>query len=320
MKKRSASIIFILLICAMLSYPANAQSQVVIADVYQGTIFVDGEIAQIDDQKNHCILPLSYKDSVYVPYEALGSWLGVDVAWNDNQNMISLGITALPNYHVILANYSLEASFDKGKIQCEYDTPITVNYGGRSVNCYNNQGDALPALKYKNMIYLPIRPIAELIGKEIVWVKSDSTQSIYISRPFTSDEITQGKLFLAESFQLLNSASEIAKEMNQTEWKNGKDYNMKAQEMLATLQDVISKMRELKWVDSNFAESHYRLYQGNLDKILDAVTTFDTSLGRGQNFSRIIVEDASKMDTICYLDQHLRPQLIMINQVLNKLP
>lgn len=137
-------------------------------------IVVDGVNQNLFNSAGQPVYPLVYNNSTYLPLRAMGELMNKNVNWDEANLTASLEgtRTTAPSSGRVTA-----ASQQYVNAQLRPDFTIVMDGVRRSFS--NSDGTTIYPLLYNGSVYLPLRAIGELMGKNVDWDGRTSTISIY---------------------------------------------------------------------------------------------------------------------------------------------
>ncbi len=174
------------------------------------SIYVDDTVVDVWNQEDYqAELPV-YNGTIYMPMRTAELWLGASVEWDEENARLAIGLRkTLPLYipvgtapfekrwtEELLAQRDLER--EQG-VEVELRPDITVEVDGREWLMTNAAGETVYPLTLRGELYLPIRNVAQLCGKTILWLPDPiwGTEHLYLYDP-----PTQGQLDYAAEYSL----------------------------------------------------------------------------------------------------------------------
>jgi len=125
----------------------DSAAEGVVMKVNRNVALLDGKLTKVD-AANTNVTPFVYEGSTLVPVRFLAESLGAKVDWNDRTNMVTITKSA----------------------DNTNDTVITLVIGEKTMKV-NGEAREIPmaALVFDNRTFLPLRTIAEAMGKTVSW-------------------------------------------------------------------------------------------------------------------------------------------------------
>ena len=172
-----------LALCLTLAWtlPAHAAQTVGGSMWSDGFIYVDEIPVYFINEQGEEAYAIVYNGSVYIPLQSAGEWLGGTSAWDAASQTVTLTRGENPTYYSIndglpeLPTSEQWAQIEQYRKDVENGidlTPLpeaTVLLDGEAVAFADARGSVLCPLLFREMIYLPIRGLGELCGKQVLW-------------------------------------------------------------------------------------------------------------------------------------------------------
>lgn len=189
---------------------ASAQ-EMVIADLWNGEgVMVEDVTLRIMTEEYQWAECVSYQGIVYIPLHTAEQLLGASSDWDEGNDTLALTLDQTPfvqdrtpdfdrtedvDYEEKLA--ALYEGWETGTVEVELYSGITLTLDGNPLPLYNDQGDSLYPLWFRDEFYLPIQTVSELMGYEILYVEGEPWTA-----PYQADEVFSGDFdILYEDYQ-----------------------------------------------------------------------------------------------------------------------
>lgn len=131
----------------------------------QANIVVDGVSRTFYTANGTEAHPIAYNGTIYLPIRAIGELMGKNVNWDQSTLTVTLSgsrttpaTTGTPDTAAVQQNISAQLRSD-----------FTVIVDGTSRTFQDANGNAVYPLLYNGSVYLPLRAIGELMGKNVGW-------------------------------------------------------------------------------------------------------------------------------------------------------
>lgn len=161
-------------------------ARITYANIWDGqNIYVDGVPIGVRADGDTSISPLLYKDSVYIPLFTAGEWLGAEAVCDLSDQTIFLRRGKAPYYHNVHAtpdHLQTEINFSKNTdnfpgsaeslVEIELCPNMLVFLDGIEQSFADVNGEILFPILSKGAVYLPVRGVAAMCAKEILWLPS----------------------------------------------------------------------------------------------------------------------------------------------------
>ena len=154
---------------------AGASVQTVTAQLRPDyTILIDGAARTFYNVVGTEVHPIAYSGTIYLPLRAIGELMGRDVAWNEDTLTATLtaprttaGATGTPDRQTASAQVSVTLRPD-----------FTILIDGQRRTFADVNGKAVYPLLYSGSIYLPLRAIGQIMGKQASWDAATNTAAL----------------------------------------------------------------------------------------------------------------------------------------------
>lgn len=225
MKKRLLSALLAVVCCLTLSAPALAAGSTVHA-AYGGFIAVYNESLHscFYTEKGYDTLPIVTDGSVYIPAQSAAAWMGKELRWDPEAGTVSFtGSTPIvvegsrrdaPARSASEQEKVNEWGRDGVDIELHYDYTVMVD--GQKREFFNVNGERLPPAVLEDTLFLPIRGIAQLCGKEITYSPSSTEAGggyVYVRAPMTEAELAEVTSYLEKSLALVDKLGQTARQL-----------------------------------------------------------------------------------------------------------
>ena len=230
-------------------------------DVTHNDIIVDGiSVVFLNEQGETCD-PMLYQGTFYLPLRTAGEWMGAEVRWDQETMTVFLETGAKPIFHdetdpagrVPLtdpADIAAHRDRLKNGVTARLSPDITVVLDGEKQSFANVNGTPIYPLAFEGSIYLPIRSIGELCGKEVLWHPYPDRgkpilDRVYLYDPLSQAQVAAGQAYLARCDELLAELVAQKDEIKAAwDWDEA-TYQSKAADMKATAEELAG----LTWPD-----------------------------------------------------------------------
>ncbi len=174
------------------------------------SIYVNDAVVDVWNQEDYqAELPV-YNGTIYMPIRTAELWLGATVEWDQENGLLTIDLgKTLPLYikvgtapfekrwtRDLLAQRDLER---KQGVEVELRPDITVEVDGLEWIMTNAAGETVYPLTLRGELHLPIRNVAQLCGKTILWLPDPIWGSEHL---YLYDPPTQGQLDYAAEYSL----------------------------------------------------------------------------------------------------------------------
>lgn len=235
MKKVICSLTAAAIICsgfafaASSSYTASAKLR---PDV---SVNIDGKISDFYNVQGEELFPIIYNNSTYLPIRSIGEIMGKNVNWDSTTKTATIAGERVTDSTVGTPNNNAQVM--PITITCRPDYIIVIDGTARTFK--DADGNVIQPMLYNGSIYLPLRAIGEIMGKNVSWnattqtaILTDSNQSsgevtdFDTQNPTTPTTPTTGNITLEQAKQVaLNHAGKTASQVQfvkaYKEWDDG---------------------------------------------------------------------------------------------------
>ena len=135
------------------------------------TVNIDGTNRTFYNAQGKEVHPISYNGTTYLPLRAIGEIMGQNTNWDSATNTATLGgirtdagVAGTPDVNARPANV---------KLYLRPDITVIINNTPRTF--YNANGARVVPAVYNGSIYLPLRAIGEIMGKNVSWDETMQT-------------------------------------------------------------------------------------------------------------------------------------------------
>lgn len=194
-----------------LTFPVSAvEPEAVHASLRSPQLYIDGTIGNFLDSQGGMREPITYNGTVYIPLTTAALWMGADAAWDRDAGKVTLTSNgAEPLYHSYLDFTRMGVERLEGVKQYQDDMRngidvqllphVTVIADGHIQSFSNVLGEPVFPLLFRECVYLPIRGVAKLLNKQVVWLPSFSygQDSVRLYDAPTQEELTQAYAYLS---------------------------------------------------------------------------------------------------------------------------
>lgn len=204
----------------LLPLPAAGAAAVetVRVQLWDGMPYVDKTPIGIYTEDHSYVYPFQYRGSIYIPLFIAGEMLGAQTNWDAVTQTLSIVRNGTPYYrHKYLDKpEDSQRRFYGLEFDAELCSDATVTVDGAPIFFANAAGERLFPIVRDNFVYLPLRSVSELCGKEILYLPEwpvlisglptlEQLKQPFLSRGHMSvvhlyDEITEAQLQSMDSY------------------------------------------------------------------------------------------------------------------------
>lgn len=152
------------------------------ATLWHNYIWIDNVQAGFLNEQGKRVNPFIYNGTVYIPLRTAGEWMGCQVQWDQGTQTVSLTSGGTPYYLSIFTEAAqpeqTQEEFQQflldmaNGIDIRLDPNISVVLDGAKQEFANAKGEAVFPILFRDSVYLPVRSIGELCGKNVLWIPS----------------------------------------------------------------------------------------------------------------------------------------------------
>lgn len=134
------------------------------------TIIVDGVQQNFFNSSGSPVYPLVYNGTTYLPLRAIGELMNKNVNWDEANLTVSLAGT-----RTAAPTLGRPAPAKQQYVNAQLRPDFTIMLDGVRRSFTNSDGTYVYPLLYNGSVYLPLRAIGELMGKNVDWNGYTST-------------------------------------------------------------------------------------------------------------------------------------------------
>ena len=174
MKKAICALALTTLFCGA-AFAANGSYTVSAALSPDITVNIDGVDRTFYNVQGQEVHPISYAGTTYVPIRSIGELMDKNVNWDNTTNTATIGgARTTPD-----ATGTPDANARPMDITLSMEPNYTIIIDGVKRTFYDVNGKVCDPALYNGSIYLPIRAIGEIMGKNVSW--NGATSTVYLS-------------------------------------------------------------------------------------------------------------------------------------------
>lgn len=140
----------------------------------------EGKETIFQNEHGRAVQPISYNGTVYIPLRTAGEWMGGAVSWDQKTQTVSITTGGEPRYlsHAD-ETQSTEAELNqytddlKHGIDITLRPDLTIQVDGEVRTFQNLKGEPVYPVVFRDVTYLPVRSIGELLGKKVLWMPNN---------------------------------------------------------------------------------------------------------------------------------------------------
>lgn len=183
MKKLVCSLTAALLLGGMVAGASYNVNATLTPDV---NVNIDGINRVFYNAQGQEVFPIIYNGSTYLPLRAIGEIMNKNVNWDNNTKTASIGgqrvtgaTTGTPNNSATRANITM---------LCCPEYSIVIDGSARTFSDVN--GNTVEPMNYNGSIYLPLRAIGQIMGKNVTWDSTTQTAILTGNNQSSGGEVT----------------------------------------------------------------------------------------------------------------------------------
>jgi len=134
------------------------------------------------EEDGSTLVPIRYKDRIYLPVRALAEATGLNVGWEEASQTVTLDPTEERANKPVSAQPE-DKSMPEEDIVAQLAEETTFKVSGEPWNPKEADGSAIVPIRYKDRIYLPVRALAEATGLIVEWDEAAQTVRLDRSTP-----------------------------------------------------------------------------------------------------------------------------------------
>ena len=252
------------------------------ADISQQTIQVeDIRVSFFNEQGVQCD-PLNYQGSLYLPVRTAGEWLGAEVGWDQATMTVTLTTGGEPYFRDMYApdgqtpveDLEEYAQLLKNGVTARLSPDISVVLDGVEQSFANVNGTPIYPISYQGSVYLPLRSIGQLCGKQVLWLPyPDRSKPIldqaYLYDALTEEQLAAGQAYLTECDRLLAQLEAQKEEIKAAQTWSEELYQSKAAEMTVTAEELA----RLTWPDITILQTGCKGTKGLAENLVEQYIT-----------------------------------------------
>ena len=184
MQRRMSSLLCaLLLLCTLLPTASAAQNAETVQAKFwydtfdnRGLLYVDGEPVSVADDAHPEWCLILYGGAFYLPAQIAGEWLGASLSWDGKAAVLTTaGQPVYRSYSMDKRDLTQEERHLQEKENLEgaaltLRPDVTVTWDGKEIAFSTATGDPVYPGICQNTLYLPLRGVAGLCGKEILFL------------------------------------------------------------------------------------------------------------------------------------------------------
>lgn len=183
MKRWSTHFLAVLFVAAMVVPMGRtvwaAEATPVHASIFEEQIYIENKKPAFLNAEGKSVVPFLYNGSVYIPLRTAGEWMGRDGVWDEAAGTITLSGGKESIY--------LDQHLDQGPpstpeeaaqerrdrtdgFEVEMLPEVKIIVDGTERQFQNAKGERIYPALLRGEIYLPLRSVGTLCGKEVLWL------------------------------------------------------------------------------------------------------------------------------------------------------
>lgn len=260
------------------------------AQISNAVIYNESKCVEFYREDDTRVPPICYGGSIYLPAQTAGEWLGKEAAWDPEALTVNLlGDTAPQvkgrgdgNAWGVSSDILREWRANGVDVQLRPD--ITVMLDGQPQRFVNVNGEAVHPILWDDTVFLPLRSIGELCGKEVFYVPVLPAASVYIRAAMTDAEREALTAYLNQALALTAALEEkvsqlLAASREDTVW---------ALEQLKAIQADLAALQALAQPDAAYFDAAYRDIQSTLAALISDCGSYIAELEGGRTYAEVM--------------------------------
>lgn len=286
--------------------------QTVHAEYWGGAVMVDGETVMVTDFRDASgkVVPrFSYGGTVYIPLPTAGAWLGKNAAWDASSRTVSLSGTDGELPALVPDTPEEELAWEKMKeegLDVQLDPGISITMDGKTQKLVNAAGVTVYPAVYQNTVYLPLRSIGALLGKEVAYdaLPNNGGSMVFLRTPLSPETQAQLENFLTDA---LPASHRLAALSNPEADQDGA---ARLTEIKALLEEINGLIPE----NCSFASGRFANLKKQTELYRDELAAGLARINAGEAFEAVAQEnDGTLLSNANFACLHI-PQLVQVIQ------
>ena len=161
-------------------WEAADESKIIFVEPWLGDIMMDGTPVSVWGEDGKLVAPVAYQGSIYVPLSTVELWLGTEMQWTPELNIIEF---SLDKTYVSYPRRTVPDGIELGEAMKQFvpaeegqmveamfcpDIFLALN-GEEFVEFTNVRDEAVHVILVNDSVYLPVRGVSEFCGKTVSW-------------------------------------------------------------------------------------------------------------------------------------------------------
>lgn len=289
-----------------------ALPQTVHAEYWGGTVMVDGETVMVTDFRDASgkVVPrFSYGGTVYIPLPTAGAWLGKNAVWDASSRTVSFSGTGGVLPERVPDTPEDELAWEKAReegLEVQLDPGISITMDGKTQKLVNAAGVTVYPAVYQDTVYLPLRSIGALLGKEVAYdaLPNNGGSMVFLRTPLSPETQAQLENFLTDA---LPASHRLAALSNPEADQDGAA-------RLTEIEALLEKINGLIPENCSFAGGRFANLKKQTELYQDELAAGLARINAGEAFEAVAQEnDGTLLSSANFACLHI-PQLIQVIQ------
>ena len=215
--------------------------------------------------------------------------MGKEVSWDGTTNTVSISGTSDTKMELTEASDEAEqARLQSDGMEIQLRPDITVVVDGEKKTFTNVKGEPVYPAAWNGSVYLPLRSVGELMGKQVEWIvdPESGAQSVYLSTPLPNSEHASMGAFLDKAIPLAAKLELLCNGVMSNVYKE-KDLEA-GEEQLRQVNDILDQLATLPAPETEFGAEWYDLYSRSLTEYQTAIGSGVDQLDKGEDLLELM--------------------------------
>lgn len=288
-----------LLSSAGLAFAAEPAPTTVHADYWSPGLFLDGDVLHqsFANEKGERVHLFSYNGTGYLPLRSAGELMGKQVEWDGEARAVRLSGVSDARTEMTHRDMELEAKLRQEGMEVQLRPDISVYMDGVEQTFTNVNGETVYPAAFNGSVYLPLRSVGELMGKQVTW-KADpvsGAQMVYLSTPLPGGEADALGAFLDQALPLAGELEGLCSAVMEKVYRT--DDPAAAETDLRELADTLDRLAAIPAPETDFGGEWYQLYSTFLAQYQAALQEGVEQLDQGADLYELMEERSNGLNS-----------------------